>query len=221
MRPACPEHITETAKALEFRDLITVTVMLKKKQVTTDTWLYVHDQKLLFARLHEPKNWSPDMVPSDEYTSVVCECFCSHTEPIWEMTDQEISDRVVSDLASELKLIETNEVVDTCVIRTRFAYPVYDLKYKDRVNELYEFVGRHKGLHVLGRGGAFRYNNADHSIEMGQLLAKRLLGEDTDHMSVNTKQEYHEEIVRSFATVEEEAIEAGGARPGTDLNVDP
>ena len=49
-----------------------------------------------------------------------------------------------------------------------------------------------EGLHIVGRTGTFRYNNADHSIEMGLLLAQKILGYDVDHMSVNTEPEYHE-----------------------------
>jgi protoporphyrinogen oxidase len=194
LEPKCPQAVTDAAKSLRFRDLITATVMLKKEQVTTDTWLYVHDEDLLFARLHEPKNWSTAMVPGPEYTSVVCECFCSRGDEIWELSDDQIRERVVADLADRLGFIERSEVLDVCIIRTVFAYPVYDLDYHAKVKEIYGFVNEHEGLHLVGRGGTFRYNNADHSIEMGQLLAKRLLGEDLDHMSVNTAKEYHEEI---------------------------
>ena len=201
IEPACPPEVVEAARSLSFRDLITVTVMLKKEQVTPDTWLYIHDEDLLFARLHEPKNWSPDMVPGPEYTSVVCECFCSVKDPVWKMSDKDIADRVVKDLHEHLNFIVPSEVVDVCVIRTRYTYPVYDLEYRKKVQEIYDFVHQNEGLHMVGRGGAFRYNNADHSIEMGQLLAKRLLGDDTDHMSVNTKEEYHEEIHQALASV--------------------
>jgi protoporphyrinogen oxidase len=106
----------------------------------------------------------------------------------------------VSDLA-KLSFARREEVVDTCVLRTLYAYPVYDLEYRSKVTTLYEFVNRHAGLHIIGRGGTFRYNNADHSVEMGQLLAKRMLGENTDHMSVNTEQEYHEEVRQTLASV--------------------
>ena len=201
IEPAAPQEVIDAARSLRFRDLITVTVMLKKRQVTADTWLYVHDEDLIFARLHEPKNWSPDMVPSDEYTSVVCECFCSKDDPIWQKSDEELGQRVVEDLANRLEFITEDEVVDVCVIRTVYAYPVYDLEYRPKVQKIYEFVNRHVGLHMVGRGGTFRYNNADHSVEMGQLLAKKLLGENTDHMSVNTEQEYHEEIRQVMASV--------------------
>jgi protoporphyrinogen oxidase len=113
------------------------------------------------------------------------------------MTDEELSERTIADLVDILGFIRREEVIDTCVIRTRFAYPVYDLEYRGKVDMLYDFVHQHPGLHVVGRGGTFRYNNADHSIEMGRLLAKKLLGEATDHISVNTEKAYHEEIRRT------------------------
>jgi hypothetical protein len=50
------------------------------------------------------------------------------------------------------------------------------------------------GVHVVGGGGSFCYNNADHSIEMELLLGRRLLGFNVDPLAVNTEQEYHEEI---------------------------
>jgi len=199
--PPCSDELKEMAKSLRFRDLITVTVMLRKPQVTSDTWLYLHDEDLLFARIHEPKNWSPDMVPGPEYTSIVAECFCTNGDWIWSMSDEELSDRVVADLADKLGFITREEVIDTCVIRSRFAYPVYDLGYRQKLDRIYAFVQKHPGLHIVGRGGTFRYNNADHSIEMGRLLGKKLLGEATDHISVNTEREYHEEIRRTQTTV--------------------
>ncbi len=197
--PAAPKDVTLAAEALQFRDLITVTVLLDKPQVTPDTWLYVHDDRLLFARLHEPKNWSPALVPSPDKTSVVCECFCSKDDATWRLSDQEIAARVVSDLSDQLGFIKKNEVIDTVVVRTRYAYPVYDPTYRANVQKIYAYLQSLDGLHIVGRGGTFRYNNADHSVEMGQLLAKRLLGLASDHMSVNTEKAYHEEIRQTQA----------------------
>ena len=218
MEPKCPQAVTDAANSLRFRDLITATVMLKKEQVTPDTWLYVHDEDLLFARLHEPKNWSAAMVPGPEYTSVVCECFCSRDDELWQLSDEQIKERVVADLADKLDFIDRSEVLDVCIIRTLFAYPVYDLDYHTKVTEIYGFVNQHEGLHLVGRGGTFRYNNADHSVEMGQLLAKRLLGEDIDHMSVNTAQEYHEEIRNVLRKVPGEDSSQGDSEGGASAN---
>jgi len=194
LQPPGDERIQAAARSLEFRDLITVTVLLAKPRVSMDTWIYIQDDSILFARVHEPKNWSAALVPDHESTSLVCECFCSYGDSIWNLSDAQLGDRVIADLADRLGFITRDQVIDTCVIRTRFAYPVYDLEYRAKLAVLYEFIAAHPGLHIVGRGGTFRYNNADHSIEMGQRLARRLLGEDQDPLGVNTETEYLEEI---------------------------
>ena len=68
IRPEANQKVIDAAKSMEFRDLITVNVMFKKQQVSKDTWLYLQDEDLIFGRLHEPKNWSVDMVPDNDHT---------------------------------------------------------------------------------------------------------------------------------------------------------
>jgi len=195
--PACGDEVRKAARSLVFRDLITVNLIIKRQQVSTDTWLYVQDENVLFGRLHEPKNWSAAMVPGDGHTSVVLECFCSRGDSLWQMSDEQILRRCVSDLANKLGFIREEECEDGLVVRTTHAYPVYDIGYAARIDTIMGFLRQFEGLHVVGRGGTFRYNNADHSIEMGLLLGRRILGYEIDHMAVNTEPEYHE--IRSEA----------------------
>ncbi len=181
--------------------------------LTPDTWLYIQDHEILFARMHEPKNWSKAMVPDEEHTSLVLECFCERSDHIWEMSDDEIVERCVRDLVDILRFVEEHEVIGWQVVRTVQAYPVYDLQYKENMAAVQSYLQRHEGLHIVGRGGSFRYNNADHSIEMGLLLGRRLLGENIDYMLVNTEMEYHEEIrsatpERDHYRIDQEAPEA-------------
>ena len=96
-------------------------------------------------------------------------------------------------MSEKLGFIDPSDVEGWNVVRTRFAYPVYDLAVlRQGSRSIQDFLGQFSGLHIVGRTGTFRYNNADHSIEMGLLLARRILGYDVDHMKVNTEQEYHE-----------------------------
>lgn len=199
MTPKAEPEVLEAARGLTFRDLVTVNLMLRKKQVSRDTWLYVQDADILFGRLHEPKNWSKAMVPDDEHTSLVLECFCTAGDHIWTMSDDEVARRCVQDLVHRLGFLEDSEVEGWTVIRTRYAYPVYDLQYQAKIDVIKGFLARHAGVHIVGRGGTFRYNNADHSIEMGLLLGRRILGDDVDPLDVNTEQEY-QEIVRADDT---------------------
>jgi len=192
LSPACDEGVVKASNELEFRDLITVNVMIKGKQVSPDTWLYIQDSDILFGRMHEPKNWSPDMVPDDDHTSLVLECFCSYGDDIWNMTDEQVEARCVRDLVDKLNFVKEEDVEGTSIIRTRDTYPVYDLQYADKIATIKEFLKPFEGLHIVGRGGTFRYNNSDHSIEMGLLLGQQLLGYNIDYSAVNTEENYQE-----------------------------
>ena len=192
LEPACDAQVEAAARGLEFRDLITVNLMLHCRQISKDTWLYIQDSDILFGRMHEPKNWSSDMVPDDDHTSLVLECFCTHGDATWNLSDAEIQQRCVRDLVDKLKFIKEEDVEGATIIRTRETYPIYDMEYAKKIAVIHEFLEPLKGVHIVGRGGTFRYNNSDHSIEMGLLLGQKLLGHDIDHMAVNTESNYQE-----------------------------
>jgi len=192
MEPAAPAEVLAAADALTFRNVITVNLMLDREQVTPDTWLYVHDRNILFGRLHEPKNWSVDMVPDQSKTSIVAEYFCSFGDEIWNMSDDELVEQTVKHLVDDLGFIERNEVLGGFAVRAPRAYPSYTLGYERPLQTLKEFVGSFDNLQIIGRYGTFRYNNADHSVETGLLAAKNILGEQHDIEQVNAAKEYHE-----------------------------
>jgi protoporphyrinogen oxidase len=215
LSPECSDEVAEAAKALEFRDLITVNVRIKRNQVSPDTWLYIQDSDIIFGRFHEPRNWSPDMVPDDEHTSLVLECFCSLGDEIWSLSDEEIAERCVRDLVDKLKFIEQQEYEGATVVRTRFAYPVYDLDYAGKLEVINGYLDQFEGLNISGRGGIFRYNNADHSIEMGLMLGQKLLGYNIDHMAVNTEDDYQEIVNANEAKREKYIFEPPEAHAHT------
>ena len=192
MDPAAPADVIAAADSLTFRDIITVNVMFKRRQITHDTWLYVHDRKILFGRFHEPKNWSPDMVPSDEFTSLVVEYFCTKGDSIWNMTDEQLINQTVKHLVDDLGYVKPEEVIGGFTLRATKAYPVYDLDYQEPLAKMKQYILGLKNLQFIGRGGSFRYNNTDHSIETGMLAAKNLLGERHDLERVNAEEDYHE-----------------------------
>lgn len=190
--PTADAETIRLASELEFRDLVTVNLQLRKDQVSIDTWLYVQDEDILFGRLHEPKNWSSAMVPDAEHTSLVLECFCTRGDSIWNLDDDEIAQRCVDDLINKLGFISQSEVEGWHVVRTLNTYPVYDMTYAGKIERIKEFLSDLSGLHIVGRGGTFRYNNADHSIEMGLLLGRKIMGYQVDPLDVNTEPEYQE-----------------------------
>lgn len=199
--PPAPDDVLEAANSLDFRDIITVNMMFKKPQVTNDTWLYVHDKNILFGRFHEPKNWSPAMVPGEEYTSLVVEYFCSKGDHIWNMTDEQLVNQTVKHLVEDLRFVKPEEVIGGFTLRATKAYPVYGMGYEEPLTKMKDYIRSIENLQYIGRGGSFRYNNTDHSIETGLLAAKNILGENYDLEAVNADQEYHEEKKAQAAQV--------------------
>ena len=192
MDPPAPDDVLAAADSLTFRNIITVNLMLKRRQVTPDTWLYVHDRRILFGRFHEPKNWSAAMVPGDEYTSLVIEYFCSFGDHIWEMTEEELVENAAKHLVDDLKFIDRSEVIGGFTIRAPRAYPSYVIGYEQPLAKIKAFIDQFENLQIIGRYGTFRYNNTDHSIETGLLAAENILGERHDLDQVNADREYHE-----------------------------
>ena len=190
--PAPPAEVIAAAKQLVFRDIITVNLMLHKRQVTNDTWLYVHDRNILFGRFHEPKNWSAAMVPGDDYTSLVVEYFCTRGDKVWTMTEEQLVAQTVKHLVEDMGFITPDEVIGGFTIKAPRAYPSYVIGYEKPLDTIKEYIAGFENLQYIGRGGSFRYNNTDHSIETGLLAAKNILGEHHDLNQVNADKEYHE-----------------------------
>src|SRR5439155_10850041 len=109
LRPAVDSAALAACDVLTYRGLITVHLMLDRPQVTNDTWVYLHDPRLSFARLHEPRNWSPAMAPEGK-TSLVLELFCDAGDGLWQRSDEEVCELAVRDLAEHLHFVEPGEV---------------------------------------------------------------------------------------------------------------
>lgn len=193
MTPSADQSLVNASHTLTYRGVITVHMMLNRPMVTDDTWLYVHDQSLSFARLHEPRNWSPQMAPEGK-TSLVLEVFSDAEDPTWNQSDEAICKRAEKELVEKLRFIEPGDVIGSFAERSRDAYPRYGLGYRDAVDAIKRYLRGFENLNIVGRGGTFRYNNADHSIETGLIAARNILGDSAISVDdVNSEQEYLEE----------------------------
>jgi hypothetical protein len=79
------------------------------------------------------------------------------------------------------------------VERVARSYPVYAKGYQKPLKVVVDFLRAFRGLSVIGRYGAFKYNNQDHSILMGLLAAENIAnGARHDLWQINTDYEYQE-----------------------------
>ena len=199
MVPPAPKHVQAAATKLKYRDFLIVTLILKKKDVFPDNWIYIHSPDVNVGRIQNFRSWSPEMLPDDEHSSIGMEYFCNEGDPIWEMDNAKLVKMAEQELR-KLDLVGDAEVVDGTVIRQPKAYPVYDHEYAEALEVIRDWLDNFPNLQLVGRNGMHRYNNQDHSMLTAMLAVKNILGEKHDLWSVNVEQEYHEETSKPEET---------------------
>lgn len=192
--PPPAAEILAAAAALRFRDFLTVCLIVDIPEVFPDNWIYVHSQDVRVARIQNFKNWSPDMSPDTQKTSLGLEYFCNEGDALWSTVDKDLVALAARELVATGLISTADVVTDGCVFRVPKAYPVYDSSYADALSTLRSFLDTITNLRTIGRNGLHRYNNQDHSMIAGRMAARQLLlGEEGDLWSINTEQSYLEQ----------------------------
>ena len=165
--PERPElsEARRAAEGLEYLNMIFVCLIVRRKIISGDNWLYFPEPDLIFNRGYEAKNFDPAMGPEDK--SVLClEITFRQEDPIARESDQALLAAVTEQIAST-GLFGAHEVEEGLVYRLPWAYPLYRLDYAQRLQVVFDGLRRIPNLLTLGRQGLFNHNNMDHSIYMG------------------------------------------------------
>lgn len=196
----------KSTKKLKYRDEVQVVLFIKRTHITEDTWVYIHPKEISFMRFMEMDNWSDVMSPKGK-TSIVFEIACNEGDVIWNKKDKELIRLVSEEFIKEFNLISARDIIGGYVHRVPKEYPVYHVGYKEDVEVLKKHLSQYKNLQLVGRNGTFRYNNMDHSIEMGLYAARNILSgfHKYDIDSVNIEREYLEE--KRIENIEDERVE--------------
>lgn len=192
--PEADKEILEASAKLSYRSIITVDIIINKKDVFPDNWIYIHSPEVKLGRIQNFKNWSSCMVPDSNKTSLGLEYFCNELDELWNMPDDRLFKLAASEV-EKLGMCKASDIEDYIIVRVPKAYPVYNSGYKQYVSLIEEYVKKFKNLTLIGRYGLFKYNNMDHSIMTGLYAAKNILKGSYvyDTWNVNTDEEYHEE----------------------------
>jgi protoporphyrinogen oxidase len=187
--PPAPQHVRDALAQLRYVSIVFVYLKLDKPQVSPDNWVYLPEPALKTHRISEFKNFSPKCAPEGK-TMVCAEITCRSGDEIWTASDDELERIAVADLV-KVGLIEESEVLGSFVRRIPYAYPVYDLTYKEHLAPIREFIDSLENIETGGRQGLFRYNNMDQSIEMGREMGLSIVeGRETAHEDVATEFKY-------------------------------
>ncbi len=201
-----PQNVKEVAAGLQYRDFITVGILLQnlseqdkrtgkwKPLQLKDTWIYIQEKDVKVGRLQLFNNWSPYLVKDPNTAWVGMEFFCNETDDFWKLPDDRIAALAIREL-QKIGLANASDVLDSTVLRVEKTYPAYFGAY-ERFDEVKQFVNTFPNLFLVGRNGMHKYNNADHSMLTAMVAVDNIIAGETgkDNIwSINTEQEYHEE----------------------------
>ena len=125
LEPRLPEPVLTAARALHYRDFITVALIVKDVDCFDDNWIYIHDSMVKVGRIQNFKSWSPHLVPDPDLNCLGLEYFCFKGDGLWDAKDEDLV-RLADEELIQLGLVTPGHVIDGTVIRQPKAYPVYD-----------------------------------------------------------------------------------------------
>jgi protoporphyrinogen oxidase len=142
--------------------------VLEKEQ-----WIYYGGTDTALSRVTITKEMAPYMSPPGK-TGLCVEVTCFEGDDVWRDPERLIPE-IQADLV-RLKLVRSAQDYQRVHLeRVRDTYPIYDLRYKESFAAAARLAKPHGNLRLLGRTGAYWYNNSDHSMKMSLALARHVL----------------------------------------------
>lgn len=188
-----PAKVRTAVDSLTFRNTILVYLLIDGADLFPDQWLYVHSPDLLMGRVTNFANWAPQLRGGATTSILALEYWCYPEDAVWKWPDEQLIARATAELG-QTGLIGQSAVLDGRVVRLSRCYPVYRRGYKTHLAKITEYLKGFRGLTAIGRYGAFKYNNQDHSILMGLLAAENILrGEKHNLWAINSDYETYQE----------------------------
>ncbi|HBF88917.1 MAG TPA: hypothetical protein DDX39_09775 [Bacteroidales bacterium] len=195
------QNIRNIASGLQYRDFITVGLLLNKLKVKPqnsekliqDNWIYVQEREVKLGRIQIFNNWSPFMVQDAEKVWIGLEYFCYEGDELWSKTEEEFKQFAIQELAS-IDIIEKSDVVDGVVIKMPKTYPAYFGTYAE-FHQIKNYVNQFENLILIGRNGMHKYNNQDHSMLTAMIAVDNIINgnkQKENIWQVNSEEEYHE-----------------------------
>ena len=170
--------IAQTDLKVHYLNTVFYNIICKEAGIGSNRaqWIYVSDGESLISRITCMKEFSP-YTCKDGYYNVICELTDSQTKPVYFVDPQAYIPGILDELVSMAFLKETKFVEDVKVNTVSDTYPIYSKNYiKDFTATVGAVKKFSKRIHLLGRCGAFWYNNSDHSIRFAIALSEKLLG---------------------------------------------
>ncbi len=186
-----PEFVLRAVNRLRHRAFMIIALLLENRHLFPDQWIYIHSERVRMLRLQNFRNWSPDLIPDADKTLLGLEYFCNTDDELWLRNDNALLDMAAEELQS-LGLAEERQVLNGCIIREPYAYPLYDSGYRQDLAVVRDYLNMLTNVQTVGRGGLHRYNNMDQATVAGIRAAANVCGGSYDLWSDDADNEYLE-----------------------------
>jgi protoporphyrinogen oxidase len=194
-----PPRIAELASQLRFRNTILVYLRVEAAALFSDQWLYIHSGDVAVGRITNFRNWVPELYGDLEFSVLALEYWCYDEDALWSEADEALIRRAENEV-KKIGLLGSAVVSAGHVARVRRCYPVYARGYRSTLTPVVDYLKGFDNLWPIGRYGSFKYNNQDHSILMGLLVADNICnGAQHNLWSVNTDYDSYQEEGRASA----------------------
>ena len=189
-----PAEVIENTQKLKFRNTIIVYLEIAHSQLFPDIWVYIHDPNLLTGRITNFRNWAPEIYGDSSHSILALEYWCNDEDDLWRLEEGEMVDLARRELLATRLVADATLIRNSFVLRVPKSYPIYRRGYKELLRPIQGYLDSVKGLQVIGRYGAFKYNNQDHSLLMGLLAAENVLeGKKHDLWGINSDFDNYQE----------------------------
>jgi UDP-galactopyranose mutase len=164
-----PEDVIKASEALVHNSLICVNFGIKRAGISDKHWIYFPEKKFIFNRISFPMNFSKFTTPKGK-SSILVEVTCEKNSKIdlEKIKEQAIKGLIDADILNE------NDEIDVCdTSHFKYAYVIYDLHHKKKVEEVHNFI-KEKNIIPIGRFGEWEYFNMDKTILSGKNAVDKL-----------------------------------------------
>ena len=192
--PTVEKKYIDASTRMKFRCVRFMNIIFDIERISENTWIYVPESQYIFFRIQETRNWSQYLIPEKNMTALILEIACFENDEIWKKDEEDLFNICLKDLKKLGFINDKIKAVKYSSTRLKHAYPIYDLKYQEKLDLCIEAVERIENMVSIGRQGLFRYNNMDHSIKMGLFTAEQIKRgvSEAEIFSINSKKKAFE-----------------------------
>ncbi|MBA2474567.1 MAG: FAD-dependent oxidoreductase [Actinobacteria bacterium] len=170
-----PEEVQNAIDDLRYNSMRVVLVAVDNESLMDKSAVYIPDPSVVMHRVCYMGFFSQELVRPGT-SSLIAEITTNPGDGVHELTDEELTARVIAD-AERIGILKADDVIVTDVHRVPYAYPVYTLSYRRNIAIVRRYF-EELGVDLCGRFAEFEYINSDACLNRAMKLADRLNGQN-------------------------------------------